>query len=93
MRRVKLHSAGWMQRKADAGKQSRRASWLHHQLKQGRCQCHHCGKRVSRDVPDGHHAFATVDHVIPQSAGGYDGPRNWALACWKCNQEKGAACD
>lgn len=89
-RRIKLHSDKWMQRKADQGKQSRRASWLHHQLAHGKADCTYCGRQTRRDVPDGHIAYATVDHIIPRSAGGYDGPRNWAVSCIKCNQDKGA---
>lgn len=89
-RRVKLHSAGWMQRKADAGKQSRRASWLQHQIKKGNVNCTYCNRRVTRNAPQGHPTFATVDHIIPLSKGGYDGPRNWCIACDKCNQAKGS---
>jgi 5-methylcytosine-specific restriction endonuclease McrA len=87
-RRVRLHSAGWMKRKADQGKQARRTSWLMHQLEHGRANCTYCNRRVSRNVPESHPIFATVDHIIPVSAGGYDGPRNWAVCCNKCNQAK-----
>lgn len=31
----------------------------------------------------------TVDHVVPLSRGGADGPSNWVLSCLQCNQRKG----
>lgn len=38
-------------------------------------------------------AFAqtTLDHVIPLSRGGLDHENNWALACAKCNHDRGNA--
>lgn len=91
MPRLKLHSAATMKRKASAGKQSRRTSWLLHQLAQGRAKCAYCNGRVSREVPHGNPIFATVDHIIPLAKGGYDGPRNWAVACQRCNEAKADA--
>lgn len=32
----------------------------------------------------------TVDHVLPLSRGGKSGMKNLAVACRKCNQDKGA---
>ena len=34
---------------------------------------------------------ATLDHLIPLSQGGSHHPENVVLACWRCNQTKGAA--
>jgi hypothetical protein len=31
----------------------------------------------------------TIDHVLPQSAGGSDAPNNLALACRNCNERRG----
>lgn len=31
----------------------------------------------------------SIDHVIPFSRGGFDGPGNVVCACWRCNQRKG----
>lgn len=30
-----------------------------------------------------------VEHIIPRSKGGADGPANGALSCWSCNSAKG----
>ena len=43
-------------------------------------QCVYCG----RDISQGYH----VDHVVPLSRGGSNGPENLALACPKCNCSK-----
>lgn len=45
--------------------------------------CEYCGAPLTRDK-------ATLDHVKPLSAGGYDRLRNCVLACLACNQRKGA---
>ena len=31
----------------------------------------------------------TIDHILPQSAGGSDDPDNLALACRNCNERRG----
>lgn len=33
---------------------------------------------------------ATLDHFVPQARGGNDTKKNTVLACWPCNQRKGA---
>jgi len=46
-----------------------------------RCQLHH---------PDeGKEPRATIDHFIPKSKGGNNGPHNLRLACPSCNMAKG----
>lgn len=52
-------------------------------------RCRLCGKRVPRDlvVPD--ELAATLDHIIPLSAGGTHEPRNCQLAHFRCNVAKG----
>ena len=30
----------------------------------------------------------TVDHIVPVSRGGSNGPENIVLACWECNMAK-----
>lgn len=44
--------------------------------------CQYCGKRLPKTE-------LSIDHVIPQSAGGGDTWENLVLACLKCNVRKG----
>jgi 5-methylcytosine-specific restriction endonuclease McrA len=46
-------------------------------------RCAYCNRRLSAKQ-------ATVDHVKPKSAGGYDKRKNYALACRSCNHAKGS---
>jgi 5-methylcytosine-specific restriction endonuclease McrA len=49
-------------------------------------RCTYCPRTVDRsDGPRG----ATIDHVVPRSRGGGDDLANLALACRRCNAEKG----
>jgi DNA-directed RNA polymerase subunit RPC12/RpoP len=52
----------------------------------GRCQI--CGKKLNlkREVP--HKLAATVDHILPLSAGGEHSKKNTQLACFMCNSLK-----
>ena len=43
--------------------------------------CFYCGKKVGKKYH--------VDHVIPISRGGYNGPENLVISCPKCNLSKG----
>ena len=56
-------------------------------------KCLHCGsKLVVRD--DGRAmGQATLEHVWPQSQGGSDAVANLAVACNRCNREKGSRPD
>lgn len=51
-------------------------------------RCHLCGKRVS-DKPVPHPMAATIDHLVPISAGGRDAPDNVATAHFVCNSRRG----
>ena len=46
-------------------------------------RCHWCGKKLTINT-------ATLEHIIPLSRGGLDNANNWALACKKCNNERGS---
>ena len=35
------------------------------------------------------HLHASIEHIVPRTHGGDDSPENLALACARCNQEKG----
>lgn len=43
--------------------------------------CVYCGVPLNR-------ATATVDHIVPVSKGGLDDRRNFATACFRCNNGK-----
>lgn len=51
-------------------------------------RCPFCGVKLRWDVgrlPDS----AEVDHVVPDSLGGSDGPDNARITCRLCNQSRG----
>lgn len=53
-------------------------------------ECHYCGRAMNfawtnHKIPKGK---ATIDHVVPISAGGSHTFGNAVLACWECNSEK-----
>ncbi len=50
-------------------------------------KCIHCRTKlvVTRDG----RTAGTIEHVLPQNHGGTDDVRNLALACARCNHEKG----
>jgi len=66
-------------RKAAAGG-THTPSDIRTQLKRQKSRCYWCGKKVM----DYH-----VDHVIPLSRGGSNGPENLVIACPSCNLSKG----
>ena len=50
-------------------------------------RCHYCGAHTYLfDGP----LKATVDHKVPRADRRWNHWTNYALACWTCNQEKGA---
>ena len=52
-------------------------------------RCHICAARVL-DKPWPHPRSASIDHLVPLSAGGDDTKANVGLACLRCNLRKGA---
>lgn len=54
-------------------------------------KCLHCSTKLFvSEVGD---TQATIEHIVPQSAGGSDDMMNLALACKACNNEKGVRHD
>ena len=53
-------------------------------------RCHLCGGKVPDRPYTAHDNDATIDHLIPQSAGGDDVKSNVALAHNRCNYMRGA---
>jgi len=53
-------------------------------------ECHICGSDVDMNAhPQGHNKYPSIDHVIPLALGGRHCWTNVALACRKCNSDKG----
>lgn len=55
-------------------------------------ECRYCScavVRVGPEQPESAPNTATVDHVIPHSAGGSKSPGNLVTCCYSCNQAKG----
>lgn len=67
-------------RERDAG--SHTASEIREQYRRQGGRCHWCGDKAGLDYH--------VDHVIPVSKGGSNGPDNLVIACPTCNLRKGS---
>ena len=82
------HSLSAEQRNAWSATKRRR--WLRKVLvaKHNGC-CYLCGRIVELS-DETSEWYATVDHVVPLSRGGRDVLANLALACRKCNENKGS---
>ncbi|MFO0596732.1 MAG: HNH endonuclease [Myxococcaceae bacterium] len=52
-------------------------------------KCLHCGKKLVVELDGTAVARVTIEHIVPQSAGGTDELLNLALACSRCNNRKG----
>jgi len=73
-----------------------RAAWLAFEWAENP-KCDYCGETTTvreqtlgcgcanRSIPL---TQATVDHIKPKSKGGRDHPKNFALACFRCNLKK-----
>lgn len=56
----------------------------------GAFRCNYCGVRLLDPVAHPNHAdSATIDHIVPRCNGGDDNLINLALACRRCNEDKG----
>jgi 5-methylcytosine-specific restriction endonuclease McrA len=55
-------------------------------------KCIHCNARLRIEL-DGSTSIATLEHIFPRSHGGDDSPENLALACARCNHQKGVRLD
>ena len=52
-------------------------------------KCRYCGVGVRCDVDALAPNKATIDHIVPLSAGGSNKESNLVTACWQCNESKG----
>ncbi|MCE9671967.1 HNH endonuclease [Myxococcus stipitatus] len=56
-------------------------------------KCLHCNGHLLVGLDGEPISRATVEHILPRTAGGTDTPENLALACARCNQGKGSRHD
>lgn len=54
-------------------------------------KCLHCNRKIV--VSLGGETAATIEHIVPRHHGGDDRESNLALACARCNQQKGRTLD
>jgi len=52
-------------------------------------KCLHCNAHLYVALDGSPISRATIEHIVPQSAGGTDALENLALACSRCNHQKG----
>ena len=52
-------------------------------------KCLHCNGTLMVGLDGRPISRATVEHILPRSAGGTHAPENLALACARCNHQKG----
>lgn len=52
-------------------------------------KCIHCNAALVVALDGSAPPSVTIEHIVPRGHGGTDDPRNLALACARCNSEKG----
>lgn len=56
-------------------------------------RCIHCGSRLAIGIDGEPLSDASVEHLVPLSHGGPDSLDNCAIACRRCNNDKGVRID
>jgi 5-methylcytosine-specific restriction endonuclease McrA len=56
-------------------------------------KCIHCNAKLVVALDGGASPDVTVEHILPRTHGGTDALENVALACARCNHEKGVRHD
>lgn len=56
-------------------------------------KCLHCGGQLLVALDGEPISRATIEHILPQGYGGTDALENLALACARCNHQKGRTHD
>ena len=56
-------------------------------------KCIHCQRKVLLRRDGKPHSGSTLEHIWPRSKGGSDHPDNLAIACSRCNSQKGRKID
>jgi 5-methylcytosine-specific restriction endonuclease McrA len=58
-----------------------------------RGKCFYCGTPIWLEADGRPITDVSVEHIEPRAHGGDDDPRNLALSCTRCNQQKGRRVD
>lgn len=56
-------------------------------------KCIHCGSKLTLDLAGRPLSSATLEHIVPRTHGGTDALDNLAMACRRCNLQKGYRLD
>lgn len=56
-------------------------------------KCIHCNARLRISLQGDSFGQATIEHIVPRHHGGDDSAENLALACARCNHQKGKRLD
>jgi 5-methylcytosine-specific restriction endonuclease McrA len=56
-------------------------------------KCIHCGSKLTLDLAGRPLSSASLEHIVPRTHGGTDALDNLAIACRKCNLQKGYRLD
>lgn len=62
---------------------------MHGEREAWRGKCIHCNAHLYVSLGGEPISRATIEHILPRSHGGTDAPENLALACARCNFQKG----
>jgi 5-methylcytosine-specific restriction endonuclease McrA len=52
-------------------------------------KCIHCGRKLAIDLAGRPLSDASLEHILPRHHGGDDALNNLAIACTRCNAQKG----
>lgn len=52
-------------------------------------KCIHCGRKLAIDATGRPLSAASLEHIVPKTHGGTDELANLAIACARCNAQKG----
>jgi 5-methylcytosine-specific restriction endonuclease McrA len=56
-------------------------------------KCIHCGSKLALDLTGRPLSSASLEHILPRTHGGNDALENLAIACRRCNLQKGYRLD
>lgn len=56
-------------------------------------KCIHCNRKITLGLDGSPGPTTTLEHIVPRTHGGTHDPQNLALACARCNGQKGVRLD